>query len=106
MKRFLIFILCVTFGWTLSAGAHGDGAHIMGTVTHIASDHIVVKTQKGETTTLALKPDTVFQQKGIQTDSARPQIGDRLVAEVTKKEVPQDRDWVATEINFATVSKP
>jgi hypothetical protein len=103
VNRFLIFIICVTFGWTVSAWAHGDGAHIMGTVTHIASDHIVVKTQKGETTTLALKPDTVFQQKGIQTDSVRPQIGDRLVAEVTKKDVPQDRDWVATEINFAAV---
>ncbi len=106
MNRFLIVIICVTFGWTVSAWAHGDGAHIMGTVTHIASDHIVVKTQKGETTTLALKHDTVFQQKGIQTDSARPQIGDRLVAEVTKKDVPQDRDWVATEINFAAVPQP
>jgi len=37
--------------------------------------------------------------------NARPQVGDRLVAEVTKKGLPQNHDWVATEITFATPKK-
>ena len=42
---------------------------------------------------------------GIHKKDARPQVGDRLAAEVTKKGLPQNRDWVATEITFATPKK-
>ena len=84
---------------------HGDAAHIMGTVTAMESDHVVVKTTKGDSVSLAFQPQTIFQQNGIHKKDARPQVGDRLVAEVTKKGLPQNRDWVATEITFATPKK-
>jgi len=87
------------------AWGHGDAAHIMGTVTAMESDHVVVKTTKGESVSLAFQPQTIFQQNGIHKKDVRPQVGDRLVAEVTKKGLPQNRDWVATEITFATPKK-
>ena len=97
----LSLMTTVSMGW-----AHGNASHVIGTVTTIADDHVVVQTPKGETTSIAFKSNTVFQQNGIHSDTARPQIGDRLAAEVTKTDVPENRDWVATEIKFATPKKP
>ena len=107
MKRwFSIFtviavLFSVPFLW-----AHGDASHVMGTVTEIAEDHVVVTTTKGETASIAIMADTTFQNKGTNSQAVRPQIGDRLVAEVTKKDVPENRDWVATNITFATPTEP
>ena len=94
------FVLIPSMAW-----AHGDSSHVMGTVTAMETDHVVVQTTKGESVSLAFQPETIFQQNGIHKKDARPLVGDRLVAEVTKKGLPQNRDWVATEITFATPKK-
>jgi hypothetical protein len=105
MKYFkIIAVLCSMFLTTL-VWAHGDVPHVMGTVTALRDDHVVVTTPKGESVSLAFHPQITFQQNGIHVEHARPQVGDRLVAEVSKKGVPENRDWVATEINFATPKK-
>ena len=97
----LIFVLILpALAWP-----HGDAAHIMGTVTAMGTDHVVIQTTKGDSLALAFQPETIFQQNGIHKKDARPQVGDRLVAEVTKKGLPKNRDWVATEITFATPKK-
>ncbi len=93
-------LILPTFAW-----GHGDASHIMGTVTAVEADHVMVTTTKGHSLSLAFQPQTIFQQNGIHKKDARPQVGDRLMAEVTKKGVPQNRDWVATEITFATPKK-
>lgn len=100
-----VFILASIFIFPGFAWGHGDAAHIMGTVTAMEADHVVVKTTKGDSVSLAFQPQTIFQQDGIHKKDARPQIGDRLMAEVTKKGLPENRDWVATEITFATPKK-
>lgn len=99
---FRLFIFASILVVSSIAWGHGDGAHVMGTVTAIETDHVIVQTTKGQTLSLAFQPQTVFQQDGIHQKDARPQIGDRLVAEVTKKGLPQNRDWVANAITFAT----
>ncbi len=96
----VFFLIFPVLAW-----GHGDAGHVMGVVTAIESDHAVVKTTKGEIVSLAFQQETIFQHNGIHEKDARPQIGDRLVAEVTKKGVPENRDWVATEITFATPKK-
>ena len=93
-------LILPTFAW-----GHGDASPIMGTVTAIEADHVVVTTTKGHSLSLAFQPQTVFQQNGIHKKDARPQVGDRLAAEVTKKGLPQNRNWVATEIAFSTPKK-
>jgi hypothetical protein len=97
-----ILILVSALIFPAVAWGHGDAAHVMGTVTAIETDHVIVETTKGQKLSLAFHPKIVFQHNGIHQQDARPKIGDRLVAEVTKKGLPQNRDWVATEITFAT----
>ena len=87
------------------ASGHGDASHVMGTVTAMEIDYVIVKTTKGQSVSLAFQPQTIFQHNGIHEKDARPKVGDRLVAEVTKKGVPRNRDWVATEVSFATPKK-
>ena len=101
----LSMILLSLLALPLSVWAHGDSAHVMGTVTALETDHVVITTTKGEQLSLAFQTKTTFQKNGINVEGARPQVGDRLVAEVTKKGLPKDRDWVATEIKFATPKK-
>lgn len=105
MNTLRIFAIICSMLLSGTAWAHGDNAHIMGTVTDSGNDHVVVSTPKGETLTLAFHPQIIFHKNGIHVEDARPQIGDRLVAEVSKKEVPENRDWVATEIKFSTPKK-
>jgi hypothetical protein len=105
MKNFSMLAILGSMVLTMSVWAHGDASHVMGTVTALGDDHVVVTTPKGESLSLAFHPQITFQQNGIQADHARPQVGDRLVAEVSKKGVPDNRDWVATEITFATPKK-
>ncbi len=100
MSHLLILVALLIlpgFAW-----GHGDASHVMGTVTTMEDDYVVVKTAKGDSVSLAFQLETIFQQNGIHKKDARPQVGDRLVAEVTKKGLPENRDWVATEITFAT----
>jgi hypothetical protein len=103
MCRFLILSIILTIPGL--AWGHGEAGHVMGTVTETESDYVIVKTTKGESLSLVFHPQTIFQHNGIHEKDARPQVGDRLVAEVTKKGVPPNRDWVATEITFATPKK-
>ena len=102
MKNFSILIALCSMFLTTPVWAHGDSSHVMGTVTAMGEDHVVVTTPKGESLSLAFHPQITFQQNGIHVEHARPQIGDRLVAEVSKKGVPDNHDWVATDITFAT----
>ena len=101
--RFLLIVYILIF--PAITWGHGDASHVMGTVTAMDIDHVIVKTTKGQSLSLAFQPETIFQHNGIHEKDARPQVGDRLVAEVTKKGVPQNRDWVATEVSFATPKK-
>ncbi|GJL55629.1 MAG: hypothetical protein NPIRA02_27610 [Nitrospirales bacterium] len=90
---FLSLPLTTTVLW-----AHGGNEHVLGTVTESNADHIVVKTPKGESVSIAIHAKTSFQQNGIEMKDARPQVGDRLVAEVSK----DGEHIVGKEIRFAT----
>jgi hypothetical protein len=100
MKRLAGAILIVFLFLFLpsSLWAHGDAEHVLGVVTEATNDHVVVKTTKGETVTIAFDSSTSFQQNGINKKDARPQVGDRLAAEVSQK----GEALVAEEIRFTT----
>jgi hypothetical protein len=105
MKNFKIFSIICSLFLTSLVWAHGDEPHVLGTVTALGDDHVVITTPQGKSVSLAFHPEIVFQRNGMPVEHARPQIGDRLVADVSKKGVPDNRDWIATEINFATPKK-
>ena len=103
MKRIVaIFVFVIVSLLSSTLWAHGDNQHVLGTVIETADNHVVVKTPKGQSVSIAFRADTSFQQNGISKKEARPQVGDRVAAEVTKKGVKDGEDWVATEVRFAT----
>ena len=106
MKHIVIGVIMALLISVPAVWGHGNASHVVGVVLTVENDHVVVKTPKGDTTTIAFNLETTFQQNGIHSKTARPQIGDRLASEVTKKGVPENRDWMATEINFATPKTP
>ena len=99
MKRFLAFIIVTCMlSFPLIVGAHGNATHVMGTVTETTQDHITVKTPKGKSVTLVITSDTSFQRNGISTKDARPQVGNRLIAEAANIE----GKFVAIDIKFSS----
>ena len=85
MKRFLtVTLLAVILACPLFVGAHGNEAHVLGTVTEATQDQITIKTLKGKSVMLAITADTTFQHNGIATKEARPQVGNRLIAVAEK----------------------
>jgi len=105
MNKLTLPTIVISIFFAALVWAHGDNAHVMGTVTALGENHVVVETPKGESVSLAFHPEIVFQQNGIHVEEVRPQVGDRLVAEVSNQGVPENRDWVATEISFVTPKK-
>ena len=102
MKRFLILAVLLVFPFVSSVlWAHGGSEHILGTVTEATETHVVVKTSKGESVSIAFRANTTFQKDGIHVNDTRPQAGDRLIAEGSK----DGERFVATEIRFSTPKK-
>jgi hypothetical protein len=77
--------------------AHGTGKHVMGTASVVETDRLEVKTKEGKDVTVRLTPDTQFRRSGVGT-SAKPQVGDRVAAEVLE----EGNVLTAVEIRFAT----
>jgi hypothetical protein len=77
--------------------AHGTGKHVMGTASAVETDRLEVKTKEGKDVTVRLTPDTQYRRSGAGS-SARPQIGDRVAAEVTEA----GDVLTAVEVRFAT----
>lgn len=99
MKRLLPLIIVAFFlSFPLVVGAHGSATHVMGTVTETTKDEITVKTPKGKSVTIVVNADTSFQHNGISTNDARPQVGNRLIAEAAKIE----GKLVAINIKFSS----
>jgi hypothetical protein len=95
-------ILAAAFLMTASfAQAHGDNQHVLGTVTLIDSQHIVVKTVKGATQSVKVTKETLFKEKGRSKSTEKPAVGDRVVIEATK-----DKNLLtATEVHFSNAKR-
>ena len=96
----IAFILALVLGQSGMLLAHGTGKHVMGTASEVQADRMEVKTKEGKDVTVRLTPDTQFRRSGAGS-SAKPQIGDRVAAEVL-----EDQDTLtAVEVRFTTPVK-
>lgn len=102
MKRYhVLTIMVFLLSFPLFVGAHGDAHHVLGTVTETAQDHVIVQTLQGESVTLVINADTIFQRDGVTTKGDRPKVGNRMVAEAE-----EDGDsLIATTIRFSSKSQ-
>src|SRR6185295_7137060 len=95
-KIIIAFILCISLGTAGAALAHGTGKHVMGTASAVETDRLQVKTKEGKDVTVRLTPETQFKRSGPGA-SQKPQIGDRVAAEVLETEDA----LTAVEVRFA-----
>ena len=98
MKRILAaFTLALALlipGFALAHGGHG---HVMGTVSAVAADHLVIKAKDGKTVSVPLNSGTKFFKGKEKAARADLQVGDRVVAHL-------DAKGVAEEIRFSRSS--
>ena len=77
--------------------AHGTDQHVMGTVTAIDATHIEVKTSKGASVTVKVNDQTRFIPKAVKRSKGQPQVGDRVVIDVTR----DGAAMTATEVQYS-----
>jgi hypothetical protein len=77
---------------------HGTDQHVMGTVTAIDATHIEVKTPKGASVTVKVNDQTQFISKAVKRPNGQPQVGDRVVIDVTR----DGSVMTATEVQYSS----
>jgi len=92
----IIFAVTATLAF-----AHGEGQHVLGTVTTIDQTRLEIKTQKGAIVEVQLNKQTRFKEKGNPKGTNHPAVGDRVVVET----VEDNNVLTATEVHFSTTKK-
>jgi hypothetical protein len=70
----------------------------MGTVTELDSEHIVVKTMEGKTSSILLNKDTKYLKGKAAATFEQLRVGDRVVIEAKGK----GKKLTATQIKFSS----
>lgn len=83
MKRSLIAIWMLLV-LAVSAWAHGDEQHVMGTVSKIDGKSITVKTQDGSLKTVMVTSETKYLKANSVANLDDVKVGDRVVIHARK----------------------
>lgn len=83
----------------VGALAHGGKTHVMGTITALDAEHVVVQSREGQSVSIHLTKQTVVQ-RDTPAAASDLKVGDRVVVDVTGK----DPDLTATQIRVGTGS--
>jgi hypothetical protein len=94
--RFLLLTLTLLSAPIIVA-AHGTSDHVLGTVTAIDATHIEVKTPKGGAVSVKVTDQTRFIAKAVKRAKGLPEVGDRVVIDVTM----DGADMTATEVQYS-----
>ena len=83
------------------AGAHEGHAHkVMGTVSGVEGDHVMVKTADGKTVMVMLDKKTAVTRGKAKLDVAAVKVGERVVAEG-----PEEKEMImATTVKLGGVA--
>jgi len=101
MLHRLIFAGLLLF-MTTAASAHGNGQHVLGTVTAIDEQHMEIKTPKGAMVSVQLNKETRFKSKRKPRSTEPPAVGDRVVVEAT---MDDKKTLTAKEVHYASASR-
>jgi hypothetical protein len=80
--------------------AHEGHAHVMGTVTAVNDEQLVVQTKSQQTVSILVDHNTRYRATSLTTSSETVQVGDRVVVEVTE----EANSLRAAEVRYATVA--
>jgi len=100
-RRFLIatFATMMLMAWSAAPEAHpGHEQKVLGTVTMVAADHVMVKTPDGKEATVQINKDTKFLRSKKPMKAGDMKVGMRIViAAVTDED---DDKLIATSIEL------
>jgi len=88
----LLMSLCST-----PAFAHEGKTHVMGTVSALDAEHVIIKSREGKTVSVRLTPGTKYQKGESRAAASDLTVGDRAVIDVSGTKA----SLTATEIRFA-----
>ncbi|HLV85866.1 MAG TPA: DUF5666 domain-containing protein [Candidatus Sulfotelmatobacter sp.] len=99
MKRSLVAIWMLVI-LAVSAWAHGDEQHVMGTVSKVDGMNIIVKTQDGSLKTVMVTDETKYLKSGSSATLEDVKVGDRVVIHAKK----MDDMLHATEVKIGAAN--
>lgn len=102
IRRIAGSLVALTLLVTSVAGAHeGHERKLMGTVTMVAADHVMIKTTDGQEHTVSLKDTTKVKHGTMAMKAADLKEGTRVVITATGDKEP----YAAKEINVGAATK-
>ena len=96
--RILFFLACLSLS-AAGVWAHGGEEHVIGTVTQVTANSIVVKTTAKEPVTVSVVPATKFTMGKMAMKIDGLKVGDRVVIHATE---PKEGTLVADTVDFST----
>lgn len=82
--------------------AHGGNTDIMGTVTSVSAEQVIVKDREGKSVTVRVTKDTKYRKGDAPGAAADLKVGDRVVIEAVGKADA----YSAEEIRFSPSAPP
>ena len=98
LKRIGALAVFVVLVFHTLAFAHGGRTHVMGTVTALDAQHVVVKTKAGKTLSVLVNEKTTYRKGAAAATSTDLRVDDRVVVHTTGKRDP----LTAGEIHFSS----
>lgn len=83
LARMSTFSLIIVLFFHSSVLAHEGKPHLMGTVTALDAQHMIVQTKAGKTISIVLKKETQYRKGETAVSGADLKVGDRVVVETT-----------------------
>jgi ribosomal protein S1 len=98
LTRISTLSLLVVLFFHSSVLAHGGKPHVMGTVTALDAQHVVVETKEGKTISIVLNTETKYRKGQTAATGADLKVGDRVVVHTAGK----GDTLTASEIHFSS----
>jgi len=101
--RLIITLICLFI--SIPSFAHGADQHVLGTIMAIDSDHVEIKTTKGQLVNVRINKQTRYKDENNPKGANKPEVGDRVVIKATKGEKKGKNLLVATDIHFSATKR-
>src|ERR1700675_2807462 len=100
MKR-TVAVVTLLLALSLTALAHGNEKHVMGTVTNISDTSITVETTAKKSVTVEVNGKTKFEKSGSPATLKDLKVGDKVVVHADVS----DKKFVANDVHFGAKAK-
>jgi hypothetical protein len=98
-----LFLITAIFALATGALAHGDKTHIMGTLTEVSTQSLMVRTADGKSVRVKLTADTAYVTKdNMPAKFSDLKPGQRVVVHAT----PKGSELIANQVKFSPALTP